>query len=292
MSKVLKIDTALIDPDPNQPRKTFPEDHIRDLAASIKKRGQKQPAKVRAHPQKKGRYIITMGECRWRACKLIGRELEAIVENIDEGTARVDSIIENLQRLDMNPIEEAAAYRDLRERYGYTVSQIAHELGKGAERVQNRLNLLELDDNLQTLVARGSITASMGSAISWAPKAHHARILKRISAGDLKTVEQVRHACIALRDAAAQVDAFADAPAPARADIEALTRLEKHIEDMTWTLREGFKDGECIAAQRVSPQRVTAMADKLALIRKHMLNMEHDLRRVATQTQIKMEIAA
>jgi len=286
---LLRVDK--IDPDPNQPRKTFPADHIQRLANSIKERGLKQPIKVRPNKKRKGRYIIIMGECRWRAHKHNRAEfIKSIVEEISEADARYDSIIENLQRLDMNPMEEALAYKDLVDR-GLSHAKIGKELGIGPERIQNRLNLLELADNVRALVAGGSISASMGSAISWCPQGLQARLVREISAGKLKTVEQVRHGAMALRDAAAQLDAFADAPRLSPKATAALSRLEGKVEAIVRLVAEGFKDGECVAAQRVSVERAKTIADKLALCRTHLFKMEHDLRRVATQNEMVMETA-
>jgi ParB family transcriptional regulator, chromosome partitioning protein len=291
-TRVREISLAHIERNPNQPRKTFPPDYIAQLAASIKKRGLIQPINVRPIPGRTG-YMIVAGECRWRAHQLLGvKTIKAIVESMDDAEMQLRAIVENLQRRDMNPIEEGRAFQTLLDT-GYTIPQIVAELGlSGAQIVQNRLDLLELGDDIQKLVATAQLSTSMGWAIRLAPRSQQARIVRDIAAGRLRTVEQVRHACIALRDAAAQVDAFASAPKASTADVAAVSRLEHKIESITSMVLAGFKEGECVAAQRVSPDRVKTLADKLALIRKHVLQMEHDLRRIATQREIVLGSAA
>lgn len=275
----------------NQPRETFSEEHIKRLAASIAKRGLIQPITLR--PISKGKpfkYMIVAGECRFRAHQLLAlKTINASVVEIDEKEMQLRAIVENLQRQDMNPIEEGRAFKTLIDE-GYTVAKIVDELGlTGSALVQNRLDLLDLDIDVQKLVAKRMLPPSMGWAVRLAPKNLQTRIVRDIAAGKLRTVEQVRHAGIALRDAAAQLDAFAQEPKASLKEVATVTCLEGKIEAIASMVSAGFKNGECVAAQRVSPDRVTKMADRLALIRKHVLQMEHELRCVATQSQIKLE---
>jgi ParB-like chromosome segregation protein Spo0J len=158
--------------------------------------------------------------------KTIRAEVETTMEKAE---MQLRAIVENIQRRDMNPIEEGNAFQTLVDQ-GYTVAQIAEELGLGSQNVQNRLDLLELDEGVQRLVATGAITASMGWAIRLAPRSQHTRIVREISVGNFKTVEQVRHACIAIRDAEAQLDAFDGSPRASRKDVEAMKTLEAKIE--------------------------------------------------------------
>jgi ParB family chromosome partitioning protein len=285
------IPVSKVEPDPGQPRKTFPKDHIERLAASIRKRGLLQPISVK--PLRTDRFRIVAGECRWRAHVLIkATTIRAIVLAVTERESKLLSIMENLQRRDMNPIEEANAFRALIAD-GFNVDQVVEELGlKSTAIVRQRIDLLDLSDDLQQLVATGNLAVNMAWGIALAPVEHQMRLLRDIQSGKLRTSEQVKHAGIALRDAVAQMDAFASLPAPSKADVAALTRLETRIEEMAAFCAEGFKDGECIAAQRVSPARVNAMADKCALIRKHVQLIEHDLRKAAIQLEIKLETAA
>jgi ParB family chromosome partitioning protein len=279
------IKLSQITANPDQPRKTFPQEHIEQLAASIKEHGLLQPIVLRRDAP--GVYTIVAGECRYRAHKLLGAETirAEIVEISDEDTA-LHAIIENVQRRDMNPMEEAHAFKRLLD-MGLSIQMIVQKLGfKGRDRVQNRLNLLDLAAPIQSLVASGNLTTSMASAIALAPPEHQSRVVREISHGTLKTVDQVRHAGQALRDAAEQIDAFADAPIAKPDELAAVTHLERKIAEIVKMVIEGFKEGECVVAQRVRPDRVKTMADQLGLIRKHVLDMEHQLRCVAAQTEL------
>jgi hypothetical protein len=114
-------------------------------------------------------------------------------------------------------------------------------------------------------------------------------MLHDVSSGRLRTAEDVRHAAIAMRDAAAQLDAFGASTRRASVrDLEKVKTLEAKITQIATVVAAGFKNGECVAAQRVNPNRVAKLADQLALIRKHVLDMEHDLRRVAAQSSLSV----
>jgi ParB family chromosome partitioning protein len=290
--RIRNISLDQIERNPNQPRETFPEDHIARLADSIKTRGLIQPITVRPIGRRKTGYIIVAGECRYRAHVLLGvKTIPAIVVSMDDQEMQLRAIVENLQRRDMNPMEEAKAFATLIN-CGMTKPDISKQLGVGVDRIQNRLNLLDLLPQIQHLVATDNLSTSMASAIALAPsEQQQLRLVREIDSGRLRTVDQIRHAAQALRDAALQTDAFGGAPKASRDDIASVNRLETKIETIAQMISAGFKDGECVAAQRVSPDRVTLMADKLSLIRKHVLQMEHDLRRVAMQTEIRLEAA-
>ena len=292
MNATLLQEIALtkVERNPNQPRETFPDDHIRQLAASIKEQGLIQPITVR--PIDGGRFQIVAGECRYRAHQLLGREtVRAIVQPMSDDEMRLRAIIENLQRRDMNPIEEARAFKTLVDS-GRTIRQIVEQLGlKSDSIVKQRLDLLDLPANYQQLVATGNLSPSMAWALTLCPREHQARLMRDISSGKLRTLEQVRHAGIAIRDATEQIDAFGNVRVASNADLRVVSNLESRVDAIASMVQAGFKDGECVAAQRVSPDRVTLMVEKLVLIRKHILIMEHDLRRAATHAQIATELA-
>ena len=294
MTRRIPID--MIDPNPDQPRTNFPEEHIARLAASIKKRGLIQPITLRP---KGTRFEIVAGECRYRAfCLLIQwghsdfHVIDCNIVDIDKDEMQLRAIVENLQRKDMNPIEEAKAFKTLIDS-GFTVQRVVDELGlKSQAIVRQRLDLMDLSVEIQHLVSTGQLAVNMAWGVAQAPLNYQSRLIRDIASGRLRTSEQVKHAGIALRDAAAQQDAFGEAPVISKTDIAAISRLESKIDTVASMIQSGFKDGECVAAQRVSPDRVKTLADKLSLIRKHVLQMEHDLRRVAMQTEIKLECVA
>jgi ParB-like chromosome segregation protein Spo0J len=210
---------------------------------------------------------------------------------VDDAEMQLRAIVENLQRQDMNPIEEANAFQSLLDQ-GYSVGRIVDELGlKSTAIVTQRLTLLNLTDDIQKLVASGNLAVTMAWGVAQVSSERQAQLVRDIGSGKLRTAEQVKHAGIALREAESQLDAFALAPRASPRDIAALSRLEAKIESIVAMVTAGFQDGECVAAQRVSSDRVKKMADQLVLIRKHVLQMEHELRRVATQTEIRFEAA-
>lgn len=279
------IPLSQITRNPGQPRETFPKEHIERLAASISARGLIQAVTLRREAP--DRYTIVAGECRFRAHQLLGAsEIRAEIVDVDDLEMSLRAIVENVQRQDMNPMEEARAFKTLLDN-GMTVQAIVDQLGfKGRDRVQNRLNLLDLAPSIQSLVSSGNLSTSMASAIALAPRHHQTRLVHEIDAGTLRTVDQIRHAAQALRDAVSQLDAFASSPVASEVELESVRTLERRIEAVAQMVLSGFDEGRCVVAQRVAPGRVKTMADKLSLVRKHVLQMEHQLRCVIAQIEI------
>lgn len=155
-------------PNPNQPRKDFDEEALADLADSIKREGLLQPILVR--PSEEG-YQIVAGERRYQACKLAGLNTipVRIVEMDDERTLRV-ALIENLQRSDLNAIEEAQGYRDLMKAGNLTQAQVAEAVSKSRSAIANTLRLLDLPEEVQKLVYEGKLTAGHARAILSVPE--------------------------------------------------------------------------------------------------------------------------
>lgn len=155
---VENIKLSLIDPRSDQPRRTFDEEALQSLSASILAHGVFQPILVREYAM--GRYQIIAGERRFRASKMAGlNEIPAIVlEKDDEQTARI-ALVENLQREDLNPVEEAMAYCSLAEEYNMTQEELAAEVGKSRSAVANAMRLLDLPDEVLALVADRSLSA-------------------------------------------------------------------------------------------------------------------------------------
>lgn len=290
-AKIVSVAVDKIDPDPNQPRKSFPPDYIAQLARSIAKRGQIQPITLR--PQKGGRFMLVAGECRWRAhVHNKAKIIKAIVEKMDAGEANLRAIVENVQRRDMNPIEEANAYRTLIDR-GYSMEQIVEELSlKSTSIVRQRMDLLDLTPDVQALVATGNLSVIMAWGIALAPARRQGEIIQQINTGRLRTADQVKAIGMAMRDAEHQMFPTGMHAPPSRIDLRKVGRLETTIEYVAAMVSKGFKDGACVAAQRVAPDRVAMMADKLTLIRKHILQMEHELRRASVQVDMMKGIGS
>ncbi len=155
---VAKIKISLVDPKRDQPRKYFDKDALEQLAASISENGLLQPILVREYGD--GRYQIIAGERRFRASKLAGlSEIPAIVLEKDDKNAAQIALIENIQREDLNPIEEAMAYKSLAEEYHMTQEELSNQVGKSRSAIANTLRLLDLPDEILTLVASKELSA-------------------------------------------------------------------------------------------------------------------------------------
>jgi len=159
--KELSID--LIDPNPNQPRGNFGEDQLRELAASIRSHGVLQPVIVRRDGD---RYQLVIGERRFRASRMAGKStVPAIVRSVTDDQSLKYALMENLQREDLNPIEEARGYRTLKERYGLSDREIGEILGRDRSTVANALRLLNLPGLVIDLIEEGKLKAGHARAI-------------------------------------------------------------------------------------------------------------------------------
>lgn len=153
---MLKI--AEIEPNRDQPRKDFNEEALGELADSIAQHGVLQPLLVRPIPG--GGYQIVAGERRWRAARMAGvNEVPAVVREMSDGEVMELALIENLQREDLNPLEEAQGYRSLIDTYGLTQDEVARTVGKSRPAVTNALRLLSLPSNILEQVSRGTLSA-------------------------------------------------------------------------------------------------------------------------------------
>ena len=158
------IDINDIKPNSNQPRKTFDEDKLNELAASIEEHGLIQPLVLRK--AEKG-YEIVAGERRWRAARKIGiREIPCIVRELTDEENMLLAIIENMQREDLNPIEEAEGIRQMIETYGLTQEEVSKSVGKSRPYIANSLRLLRLPETVRKYVEDGSLSTGHAKAIA------------------------------------------------------------------------------------------------------------------------------
>ena len=160
---MLFVKLSRIQPDPDQPRKNFDEEKLNELADSIRTYGMISPIVVK----KRGAfYEIVAGERRWRAARIAGlKEIPVVIKEVDEKTSRELSIIENIQRDDLNAVEEARAYQSLIEEYGLTQEEVAARVAKNRSTITNSLRLLKLEPEILTLLQDGKITQGHARAL-------------------------------------------------------------------------------------------------------------------------------
>ena len=160
----VRLPLQKVEPNPLQPRKTFDADALDELAASIREHGIIQPLTVRKMPS--GFYQIIAGERRWRAARLAGlSDVPAVIIEADDKKAMELALIENLQRADLNPIEEAQGYQQLMQEYGMTQEQAAARVGKSRPAVANAMRLLALPQPVLELVQSGKLSAGHARAL-------------------------------------------------------------------------------------------------------------------------------
>lgn len=161
--RVLYIDINDIKPNKDQPRKTFNEEKLKDLANSIKENGVIQPLIIRASTNG---YELVAGERRWRAARIADlKKVPCIIRNFDEKQNMIVAIIENMQRENLDPIEEALGLHEMIKRFEFTQEQVSNALGKSRAYIANSLRLLKLPEKIQNMIVEGRISAAHGRTI-------------------------------------------------------------------------------------------------------------------------------
>jgi ParB family chromosome partitioning protein len=220
----------LIRRNPDQPRRAFDEDELEQLTNSIREKGVLQPILVRPAPDAPGEYQIVAGERRWRASQRAGlTSMPVLVRELDDADVLEIAVVENVQRADLNPIEEAQGYRALIERFGRTQELVATAVGKSRSHVANSLRLLNLPEDVREHLAAGRLSAGHARAIATAPEP---------SALAARIVEEglnVRQAETLARQAGTprpERDASRSRPKPPREKTPDTLALEQDLEDM------------------------------------------------------------
>jgi ParB family chromosome partitioning protein len=182
------IGIDMLQPGPFQPRGPMDADALAELTDSIRARGVLQPLLVRAHPQAEGQYQIIAGERRWRAAAAAGlHEVPALVRALSDADAMAAALVENLQREDLNAIEEAQGYARLRDEFGMTQEALAQAIGKSRGHIGNTMRLLNLPDRVQGFIRDGVLSAGHARALLTHPEPEKAAMA--VVAGNL-TVRQ------------------------------------------------------------------------------------------------------
>ena len=187
--ELVKLDIDLIDPNPDQPRTSFDEQKLQELAHSIKDQGILQPIVVR----KKGdRYQIIAGERRWQASRIAGlKEVPCVFQDVDDDKALELALIENIQRDDLNPIEEAYSYKRLMDKLNYTQADLAKAVAKGRSTIANAIRLLDLPEEAQEAMFKNQITAGHARAVLSVPN----------TSGRIKLTERIISDKLTVREA-------------------------------------------------------------------------------------------
>ncbi len=161
-----QVSIADIEPNPNNPRRVFGAEELEDLSRSISEHGVVQPILVRPKPNDPGKYELIAGERRWRAAQKAGiHEIPIIVREVDDRQSLELAIIENVQRADLNPLEEAMGYQQLIDEHQYTQADLAKTIGKSRSHVANTLRLMKLPDQVRTMVSEGSLSSGHARAL-------------------------------------------------------------------------------------------------------------------------------
>lgn len=228
---VLEVNINDITPNPNQPRKNFDEEALNELASSIKIHGVIQPIVLNKEPD--GKYLIIAGERRWRASKLAGLQtVPAVIKTYTEKQVKEISIIENLQREDLNPIEAARAIKQLMEEYNLTQEVVADRIGKSRPSIANTLRLLSLYPEVLAMVERGELSAG------------HARCLVVIT----DTTEQIKLA----KAAAKGKMSVRDLEKTVKKWTNPTTKKSATVEEQSLELRELISEMQRVFATKVS----------------------------------------
>ena len=226
-----------IEPDPGQPRKTFDDETLAELSASIAEHGLLQPIAVRPKPS--GGYLIVAGERRWRASRMAGlTEVPVIVKDVTDEQAMEIALVENLQREDLDPVEEAAGIRELMTRCDLTQEQAARKLGKSRSALANSLRLLSLPETVLELLKSGFITIGHAKVVLGLPTPELQEEAAQMIADNQLNVRQAEALCKKLAKPAKEPVA---APLPSALPVEVEESLKQALGS---EVRVAYHDGK------------------------------------------------
>lgn len=246
-----KVPIEFLSPNPKNPRRHFGDADLTDLAQSIREHGVVQPVVARPSPTQAGRYEIIAGERRWRAAQRAGlSEIPIIVRDVNDRTALELAIIENVQRTDLNPVEEALGYQQLIDDHGYTQADLGQVIGKSRSHVANTLRLLKLPDVIRDMLVDGALSA--GHARTLVTAEDPAGLAKRIVEDGL-SVRQAE-ALAQMPTGAPTVKRQPAAPAQKDADTLALEKLMTGTIGMIVTIEHKETGGVISVAYRTLEQ--------------------------------------
>lgn len=239
----------LISPNPRNPRRRFADEDLADLCQSIREHGVVQPVVVRP-AQTGGRYEIIAGERRWRAAQLAGKaEIPAIIRDVSDREALELAIVENIQRADLNPVEEALGFQQLIDDHGYTQADLGQVIGKSRSHVANTLRLLKLPEDVRGMLVDGALSAGHARALITADDP--AALARRIAQDGLSVRQAEALAQEPLRDRAVRATPIRPEKDP---DTVALEKLLSDVTGLDVTISHKQKGGEVHIAYRTLEQ--------------------------------------
>lgn len=237
--QMLLVPVEEVFPSPEQPRRTFDRAHLAELAASIEKNGVLQPILVQRVP---GGYELVAGERRLRASRLAGlKKIPVLLKKVEPREKLEIALIENIQREDLNPIEEAQAYRELRDQHGHTQEEIAAKVGKDRVTVANSLRLLSLPEFVREALIAGTVSAGHARALIGLEDHREVRSLLNRIVKDGLSVRGVEEA-VKRRKAGTPATKKTKGPDPSPEIAALARRLERHLGSKV-IVREGKKGG-------------------------------------------------
>ncbi|MBX3584070.1 MAG: ParB/RepB/Spo0J family partition protein [Rhizobiaceae bacterium] len=244
-----RVPIEFVSPNPKNPRRSFADEELADLAQSIREHGIVQPVLVRHRVD--GKYEIIAGERRWRAAQRARlAEIPVLVRDVDDRTALELAIIENVQRADLNPVEEALGYQQLIDEHSYTQADLGTVIGKSRSHVANTLRLLKLPDSIRDLLVNGSLSAGHARTLVNAPDP--ASLAKRIVDGGL-SVRQAE--ALAQRSEAGDTKPRKTAQADEKdPDTLALEKLLSDVTGLSVAISHKEKGGEVRIGYRTLDQ--------------------------------------
>ena len=255
-----------IEPNRKQPRQDFDEAAIAELADSIRQHGLIQPIVVR--PMEEG-YQIVAGDRRGRACRMLGMsDVPVVVKDFtDEETAQI-ALIENIQRQDLNPVEEAAAYRALMDEYGMTQEALSKAVGKSRSAIANSVRLLNLPDEIVEMLRKGKLSAGQAKAIASADSEDTMLEIAKLAADGKITVRGIEKLASERSDKDVETEGKQSVPKTAeeRSSMSYITEMQISLEDhLQKKVKITSKDGEkgTIVIDFYSKDELADLADRL-----------------------------
>lgn len=265
-SGVQLVRLSEIEPNKLQPRKSFDEAAIQSLAESIREHGLIQPITVRRIDNGMG-YQIVAGERRWRACRMLGLdEVSVIIKDIDDFHASQIALIENIQREDLNPIEEAAAFKELMQTYGMTQDKLSKTIGRSRSAIANSLRLLSLPERVQQLLIEGRLTNGHGKALAGIEDEELMISLAEKAADGQLSVRQIEKNASDAKKAAVDVNIFPEEDAPDKSLQNFYTEMEISLSNRLGRrirIHPGFDGRGELSLDFFSKDDLIALADML-----------------------------